>query len=374
MYYKLNLAICMLMATAIAAHSADTTDIIKTESRITHLYGHGAVVQSVAFSPDGKLIATGDWKGEINLYSVDSTIELIQTLYGHETVVTCLEFSRDSKKLISGGNDFQVITWKHTSDWVGFEMDKTSKPHTQPVSSVAYGPGMKMIFSAGADGKVIIKNLENNKDRVIEHKRTINDMIISSNRQFIYVADQGTTIQEYDMMGNKKRTFEGHKGEVLALAYAPNRQFLLTGSSDKSAIVWDLTKGKVKYELNRHSWKVNSVDISGDSKYGVTGGKDGFCYLWNIMDGTLLDSFQIEGGDITSVSFNNDNQYVVIGVRERQTETEDFGAIVWKTGLPSRFAKPKTPARAPVKDGKPPMRSQAPGKASGILPERPGLR
>ncbi len=342
MNYRPKLLISILFTLTAASFPNEN----EPAERYVFLTGHGSVVQAVDYSPNGKYLATGSWDGEINIYSLDSGAKLAQTLYGHEAVVTRLEFSRDSKKLISGGNDYKVITWKYTDDWVGFEPDKESRPHSQPVSGVAYGPGMKMTFSSSADGKIIVNNLANNKERVIDHKKMINGMAVSSNRQFLYVADQGTIIQEYDMLGNAKRKFEGHVGEVLALAYAPNRQFLLSGSTDKTAIVWDLNKGKVKHVLKKHSWKVNAVDISSDSKYGVTGGKDGFCYLWELNKGDLIDSMHIQGSDITSVSFNYDNQYIAIGARLKDREVEDFGAIIWKTGLPSRFAKPKRPEGA----------------------------
>lgn len=314
-------------------------------ARVRSLSDHEDIVLAVAYSPNGKWIASGSWDGGINLYRNDSDLIHVQTLYGHETAVTGLQFSRDSKHLISGGNDFKVITWKYGGDWTGWEEDTVLKPHSQPVSGVAYGPGMKMIFSASADGKIMIRNLPNNKEKIVDHKQPINCMAISSNRQFIYIADHTPVIKEYDMLGNQRRTFEGHSGEVLCVAYSPNRKYLVTGSADKSAIIWDLTRGKVEHTLKGHSWKVNCVAISGDSKYVVTGGKEGSCKLWDIQSGELLDSFVSVGKDITSLSFSPDNQYVAIGMWQEANKGE-YGAVIWKTGLPSRFKKKAPPRKS----------------------------
>ncbi len=102
---------------------------------------------AVAFSPDGKLLATADTKKKIKLWDMDSG-ELIRTLLGHETYINEISFSPDGKRLASGGGDKHAIIWD-----VATGKKPLSLTHPEEVHDVAFSPDGKLLATACANGR-----------------------------------------------------------------------------------------------------------------------------------------------------------------------------------------------------------------------------
>lgn len=110
---------------------------------------------AVAFSPDGKLLATADTKKKIKLWDVDSG-ELIRTLLGHETYINEILFSPDGKRLASGGGDKQAIIWDVATD-----KKPLSLKHPEEVHDAAFSPDGKLLATACANGRFYLYPIDN---------------------------------------------------------------------------------------------------------------------------------------------------------------------------------------------------------------------
>lgn len=329
----------------------------------TILREHADDVECVAYSPDGKFLATGGWDKTIRIFSIDSAINWYGTLYGHDAAVTSLCFSRDSKKLISGGNDFNTIIWVLDST-ANFMEQKRFRFSTLGITSVVYGLSLKTIFSAGLDGKIISYDLDKKIERKIDNKQQVNNIAVSSDQRNIYCADNDAVLKQYDIKGNVSRTFEGHTDAINAVAIALNNKFLVTGSSDKTAMVWDVLTGKNLFKLEGHEWKVTSVAVSLDNKYIVTGSTDGSVKLWNAADGSLMKTFQGAGNQVTGVSISPDNKTIAAATHLESTFEEGFGAVLWNTGI-----EPPPPPQRPVAKRQPPANAKPAGNAVKDMPK-----
>lgn len=313
------------------------------DSLYRKLGSHTDDVESVAASPNNSLYASGSWDKTISIFKNDSNKTLIQSLWGHNAVVSSLSFSRDGKSLVSGGKDYKVIVWK-MNDETG-EFDKTheiSMVHTAGINSVVFGPGMKTVYSAGDDGRIMIYDLAKSTSKIIEHKIPVKGIALSPNRRFIYVADESPSVKQYDGLGNLVKEFEGHTDNVNAVSYSLDNKYLVTGSSDKTAIVWDLLTGKIKTTLVGHDWKITSLDISPDSKYVITGSSDGSVKLWHIESGELISSFITGEKAVRSVAFSSDQTIVIIGAHTNDSPFE-FGAFLWPSGIKRTLPTPLKP-------------------------------
>ncbi|CAN6628914.1 small ribosomal subunit protein RACK1 [Trichomonascus vanleenenianus] len=125
-------------------------------------------------------------------------------------------------------------------------------------------------------------------------------------------------------------TLEGHNGWVTSLATsASNPDILLSGSRDKTVIVWNLTRDEASYgvpkrSLKGHSHIVQDVAISQDGAYAISASWDKTLRLWDISNGTTLQRFVGHTGDVLSVSFSPDNRQIVSSGRDRAIK-------VWNT-------------------------------------------
>ena len=109
----------------------------------TMLEGHKGRIWSVAFSPDGKWIASASWDGTIGLWQPNG--RNIRFLRGHNGLVWDVAFSRDGRTLASSGDDATIKLW----DLASMQESATLHGHDGPVSSVAFSPNGNYLASAG---------------------------------------------------------------------------------------------------------------------------------------------------------------------------------------------------------------------------------
>jgi WD40 repeat protein len=309
---------------------------------------HSDDVEAVAVSPNGKYIATGSWDKTIKVFYNDSVYSWMCTLNGHQSAVTALAFSRDGQYLLSGGKDYKIILWKLDEGGNYFVQDTVmNNVHTSPITDVIIGPGMKMLYSSSGDGKVMMYDRVKRKMRTIDNKIPVTGIALSTNRRFIFVTDESTMVKQYDALGKLLKSFEGHTDIVNDVDYALNTKFIVTGSNDKTAIIWDALTGKQLHKLEGHDWKVISVVISPDSKYVLTGSNDGTSKLWKVETGELIRTFEGMGSNVRSVAFSVDQERVFVALHNDE-ENDEFGVVVWGSGIEKEAVqKPGQPAPLP---------------------------
>ena len=299
-------------------------------------------MEVVAASPNNTYFASGGWDNKICIYKNDSTFELAQQLDGHNAAVSALAFSRDGKSLISGGKDYKVIIWKQNAETGLFEnVKEITMIHTAGINCVLFGPGMRNVYSAGDDGRIMIYDLTKNTSKIIENKIPVRSIALSTNRRFIFCADESTVVKQYDGLGNLVKQFEGHTDYVNAVKYSMDNKYLVSGGNDKTAIVWEVMSGKVKYTLAGHEWKITAIDISLDSKYVITGSIDGTVKLWSLETGELMKTCSANGEKVRTVALSADEQCIIGGMHFQLDPNPVYGPVIWKTGV-SRVT-PKAP-------------------------------
>jgi RNA polymerase sigma factor (sigma-70 family) len=180
---------------------------------------------SVAWSPDGKILAAGDDSGTLRLYDVQAS-KLMATLdMKNSGDITALAFAPGGKMLAaagSGGDPSKVIIWDLASRTVAAELTET----TVGVSSLGYT----------ADGKTLISSL---RDRV----------------------------SFWDMEARKLRsTIVSQQKNVNCAAITPDGKLLATGSSDKTVVLWDVATGKPLATLQGHAGSLASLSFSADGR------------------------------------------------------------------------------------------------------------
>ena len=308
----------------------------QTNSSYVTLGSHTDDVESVAVSANGDFVATGSWDNTVQVFKGDSTFPYFQTLTGHRAAVSALGFSGNGEILVTGGNDFKLMVWSKVGK-DKFELEKQfTNVHTAGINSIVVGPSGNMIYSAGDDGKIVIHNQRSNSKWVINNRLPTNCIALKG-RSYILCADESAIVKLYDINGKKIKEYKGHKDVVNAVAN--NGQYVITGSSDKTAIIWDAFSGKQKNVLIGHKWKINSVTISTDNKYVITGSSDGTTKIWNIETGEEVDTYTEQNGKVRQVTMSHDMRYIFSAYQVDSIENNPtYGLSVWSTGMKYEFS------------------------------------
>jgi len=193
-------------------------------------------VHSLAFSPDGKMLASGNWDGTVHLWDV-ATGQVLRTLSAHTDLVDSVAFSPDGKMLASGSYDRTVILW----DVATGQVLRTLSAHTDLVNSVAFSPDGRILASASDDHTVILWDVATGQ---VLHTPSGEDhmtCVAFSPDGKILASGEVLDVKLRDVAtGEILRVLEGHSKAVNSLAFLPDGKTLVSGSIDTTVKLWDV--------------------------------------------------------------------------------------------------------------------------------------
>ncbi len=239
---------------------------------------HSGIVDALAFSYDGEIIASGSWDETIKLWSV-STGRKIRTLKGHNSCINTLTFSPDNQLLASGSLDCTIKIWQIIT---GQEIGNLTG-HSASVTAVAWSPDGQFLASASADCTIKIWQASTGREirTLYGHSLFVNSVAYSQDGTMLVSGSSDNTIKLWQgSTGKEIRTFTGHSDAVWTVALSPDRQFIVSGSWDKTIKIWLLSTGKEICTLKGHSNYVRSVAISPNGQTLVSGSDDHTIRIW----------------------------------------------------------------------------------------------
>jgi WD40 repeat protein/serine/threonine protein kinase len=245
---------------------------------ILTLKGHSSWVLSVAWSPDGATLASGSLDQTVKLWDIREG-KCLETLQGHTHGICSVAFSPDGNTLASGSNDYTIRLW----DIREGNCLKALHGHISGVKSVSFRPDGHTLASGSLDQTVRLWNIEE---------------------------------------GQCLETFHGHTSGVLSVTWSPDSSTLVSGSNDHTLRLWDVNEGECFKVLHGHTQGVGSVRFSPDGSILASGSNDYTIRLWDIEEGKCLKALHGHISSILSIGWSPDGNTLASG-------SNDYTVRLW---------------------------------------------
>lgn len=276
---------------------------------------------SVAFSPDGRTLASGSGDYSIKLWDIASGREL-RTLTGHSGIVNSVAFAPDGRTLASASHDHTVKLWDVAS---GQEL-RTLRGHTEIALGVAYSPDGRTLASASADKSIKLWEIASGREvrTLTGHSDAVHAVAFSPDGETLFSGSDDFSIIFWDVAsGRILRKLTDLPDRAVSIALSPDGRTLASVHPARSIERWDVTSGRKLPALVGESAYSNCVTFSPDGRTLASGGhNDGSIKLWDSASGRELRTLSGQTDILHSVVFSPDGRTVATGYA-------DQGAILW---------------------------------------------
>jgi eukaryotic-like serine/threonine-protein kinase len=285
------------------------------EQRMT-LTNHTQPVNCVAFSPDGKRLATGSAGNPVRIWDT-ATGEIVKRL--PEENVVSLAFSSDGQTLGVGGRD-RVVVWNLKNEHIVFKLD-------EPLGQfrIAFPPkGTLVIIGRGALKPFVPANDGGTaelwdyaaRELVRVFPESGGCIALSQGGDRLATGNTNQTIKIWDCSsGQCVRSVDSRK--VIAMALSPDGQTLATSCWGAEVKLWNVSSGVQIGALTNNQHRVWSLAFSPDGSLLATGGADQMVRLWNVATRQPTKQLQGHSSEVMSVAFSTDGQTLASGGKDK---------------------------------------------------------
>ena len=296
------ISVAFAVSCVVASFGAPSSLAEQPTLRATFGNGHTARVAGIAYSPDGRLLASGSEDGTVKLWDTATGL-CIATLDGHCRGVWCIAFSPDGKLVASGNDDGTVRLWNAATAKCVTTLGET-KPFREaaPVISLAISRDGGTIASGDFGGGLKLWNLRagNTATVLIEPEKMripngpppneVYSLAFTPDGKVLVSAGTDGKIKLWDAAtGKESGAFNREHGGAGHFALSLDGKLLASGNRDASITIWDFGSRTAKATIDRHRRSgSNSLSFSPDGKSLASVGSRNYVELWSVNSGWLI--------------------------------------------------------------------------------------
>jgi WD40 repeat protein len=284
--------------------------------RARTLTGHTDEVWSVAFSPDGILLATASSDQTARTWNL-ATGKCVRLLGKHTAAVYNADFHPDGT-LLATASGKTARTW----DLATGECVHAFTGHTAGVDWEVFSPDGTLLATASSDKTARIWDLATGEcvHILTGHTDSIVQVAFSPDGALLATASNDKTARIWDLAtGECARTLTDHTGDVWSVAFSPDGTLLATASSDKTARTWNLATGRCIRTLTGHPQGVPTVTFSPDGTLLATASDDTTARIWNLATGKCVRTLTGHTDSVFGVAFSPDGTLLATASRDKTT-------------------------------------------------------
>jgi len=281
-----GLSVWQAYVQGVEVRNVNLTHAHAQQARFTHTFSR---IATMAFSPDGRLLAVGTSNGLIQVWAFPSMTKLLEWR-AHTGWVQSLCFSTDGQWIISGGDDWLVKVWHAATGRIA----QTFAGHAKQIVTVACNHDGH-IGSGSRDATVRIWDMQRDSgQQVFQHSTgdLIRSLAFRPGTSHLAIGSQtDPTIHLIDTdTGQRVRTLDQHSGGIHTLTFDASGNRLASGSNDTTIRIWDSGTCNCLRVLEGHTALVRAVAFSPDQRWLASSSDDGTIRIWDCETGTCLNT------------------------------------------------------------------------------------
>jgi len=266
-----------LVANGFGNGTVSEWDVVKAE-KLRTVRPHDEIIASLAYSPNGQKVAIGTWKRATIWTRASGNM---RHAYGWlRSTIESVAFSPDGRLLVTASSDKDTWLWDVESATTLWKIEDAGASYDR----VRFSADGMEIMSCGWDGLVRIRDASTGQQQseLAGHEGPVRSLEVTSDGGWIVSGSDDKTVRVWDFRSGKARFVLEHPDQVFSVDISPDDAVIASGCVDGKVRLWALCDGKLLATLSDHTGPVRQVEFSSDGGTLASGGDDQTIRLWNV--------------------------------------------------------------------------------------------